>query len=170
MNKKQERQAVYDKTGGRCYYCGRLLKDRWHMDHVKPVVRNPGSGEMEKLSNDEFYNKVPACPRCNQWKASMSVESFRGMLENLITVLNRDSSQYRMAKDFGLVRETGRKVMFHYESGQSPEHDGLLKHLSPGEVKTLGNALNFVKNHVLTDHTTHAERTNIKNILRKLGL
>ena len=33
MNKK--RQGIYDKSGGKCWYCGIELKKGWHMDHLQ---------------------------------------------------------------------------------------------------------------------------------------
>ncbi|AZC19588.1 Phage-associated homing endonuclease [Pseudomonas sp. CMR5c] len=37
--KKSEREQVRLKYGGHCAYCGVLLGDRWHADHLEPVVR-----------------------------------------------------------------------------------------------------------------------------------
>ncbi len=37
--KKAEREQVRLKYGGRCAYCGVVLGDRWHADHLAPVVR-----------------------------------------------------------------------------------------------------------------------------------
>lgn len=37
--KKAEREQVRLKYGGHCAYCGVVLGDRWHADHLTPVVR-----------------------------------------------------------------------------------------------------------------------------------
>lgn len=169
MNK--ERHEIYNKTGGFCYYCGNILRKTWHEDHVKPVIRNPYSGEVTNQENDNTANKVPACPRCNRWKSSMSVESFRYVIENLITVLNRDSPQYRMAKDYGLIEETGKGVKFYFESEESENKQGIRKYLSESEMITLGNVLRFMKDHVLSIYSgSYSERKNVENILKKLNL
>jgi hypothetical protein len=37
--KKEDRQKVFDKYGGRCAYCGCELPANWHCDHLEPVNR-----------------------------------------------------------------------------------------------------------------------------------
>lgn len=170
MTKKEERQKIYNKTGGYCYYCGKELKTRWQIDHVRPVIRNLYTGKMEEKENDNFNNKVPACPRCNRWKASTSIDAFRQVIDNLITVLNRDSSQYRMAKDYGLVKETGQEVVFYFENKNPRKKEGLYQWLSAGEVRELANALYFMENHILSDTRSHSNKINIRNIIKKLNL
>ena len=39
LSKKEQRQILKMKYGGRCAYCGEELGDRWHADHIKPVLR-----------------------------------------------------------------------------------------------------------------------------------
>jgi len=46
----------------------------------------------------------------------MNLEQFRAFLSNLIVSLNRDSTQYKLAKRFGLVEEIGREVEFYFET------------------------------------------------------
>ncbi|VXB97866.1 conserved hypothetical protein [Exiguobacterium sp. 8A] len=39
MNKK--RRAIFEKSGGRCWYCGCRLEEKgWHADHFEPIRRN----------------------------------------------------------------------------------------------------------------------------------
>lgn len=66
---------VWDKTLGRCWYCGTELtrKAEWSMDkpnidHVIPVCDGGG---------DDLENLVYACFRCNSAKSGHSVETLR---------------------------------------------------------------------------------------------
>ncbi len=115
MTKKEQRQAIFDKTNGNCGYCGCELEKGWHEDHMEPVVRElkydsekcryVTTGKMYHPENDCFENKIASCPSCNIRKHSANVEQFRYALSNTITTLNRDHSAYRFAKRFGLVKE-----------------------------------------------------------------
>ena|SRR5690625_5293024 len=113
------REEIKAKTNGRCYYCGTILPERWHVDHIKPLVRV--LGEPQYPERDNFDNLVPACPPCNLYKGSSNLEEFRQLIENTITQLNRDITIFRHAKRFGLVKETGNKVKFYFESLEGEE-------------------------------------------------
>ncbi len=39
---KKQRAELRMKFGGRCAYCGCELGEKWHADHVKPVIRFDG--------------------------------------------------------------------------------------------------------------------------------
>jgi len=39
MTKKEHRELIFNKYGGRCAYCGELLQKGWHIDEVEPCVR-----------------------------------------------------------------------------------------------------------------------------------
>lgn len=41
---------------GRCFYCGRRLGDRWHVDHFVPWARHPDNGLENLVSADEDCN------------------------------------------------------------------------------------------------------------------
>lgn len=126
MTKKEERQAIFNKTNGKCGYCGETLLKGWHVDHMEPVVRKlvydkekkqiVTSREMHRPENDCFENKIASCPSCNIRKHSANVEQFRYALSNTINTLNRDISSFKFAKRYGLVKETNAEVKFYYES------------------------------------------------------
>ena len=40
---KKQRAELRMKFGGRCAYCGCELGEKWHADHVKPVIRFAGN-------------------------------------------------------------------------------------------------------------------------------
>ena len=61
--------AVWLKTGGFCWYCGKpLVHDECHIDHVIPRASEGGN---------DIDNLVPCCKPCNSSKHSRSVEEYR---------------------------------------------------------------------------------------------
>ena len=62
------RKKVYDKTQGKCWYCGEELTSIWHADHVLPRVLG---------GTNELSNIVPTCPKCNIDKGTLTLEEFR---------------------------------------------------------------------------------------------
>lgn len=67
---RELRASVWDKSGGRCWYCGRQTNPfrDFHVDHAIPVVSG-GSNDLDNL--------VPSCQPCNGAKGSLSLEEFR---------------------------------------------------------------------------------------------
>ena len=59
LNKKQ-REELKQKYDGHCAYCGELLGDKWHADHLVAVVRDLTTGKPEKPENDTYENLMPA--------------------------------------------------------------------------------------------------------------
>jgi len=51
----------------------------------------------------------------------MSIEDWRKWIEHKVTVLNRDSSTYRIAKKYGLVKEFVHPIVFHYEEVENDD-------------------------------------------------
>ena len=116
MNKKETRETVRAMYDGRCAYCGRELGDRWHVDHIDPLLRGwDGRG-----GDDSIENMMPSCPRCNIWKHSFTVEQFREEIAKQPDRLRRNSAGFRLAEDFGLVKvlEIEHKVVFYFERSQ----------------------------------------------------
>lgn len=121
MTKKQ-RLELFNKYGGKCAYCGCDLPERWHADHIKPVVRNPkyfqerdGLGAFQKPENNTVENMNPSCPACNILKGSGTIESLRMNIENFVNSLNNYHNQYKFAKRYGLVKETNNRAVFYFE-------------------------------------------------------
>lgn len=116
---KAQREQVRMKFGGKCAYCGCVLPDRWHADHMEPVLRGVGSAvtglPMARMENDRIDNMMPSCPPCNISKQSMSLESWRGWLAGHVNSLNAYHPIYRLAKAYGLIQETGKPVVFYFE-------------------------------------------------------
>ena len=121
---KAQRAALREKFGGRCAYCGQPLGDRWHADHIEPIVRNdwyqlavfsiPPRGPYYPHS-DTLENMNPACPPCNIDKHSMSLEDWRWIIARSNEVLARDVSTFRRALRYGLVQLNTKPVLFYFE-------------------------------------------------------
>lgn len=114
------RDKVFAKYEGRCAYCGCELKKGWHVDHIDPAYHNWTDEQMKIHSKktrgaNEIENLNPSCPRCNRWKSTYTIEQFRNEILLQIERLKRDSSQFRMALDFGLITETKSEVKFYFE-------------------------------------------------------
>lgn len=126
MTTKKQRQIVWDKSGGYCWYCGCELPEKgWHIDHLEPVVRyddiemtDTGYRRVKKLRNpekDTIENYVPSCKECNLFKGVFSVEDFRKEIEKQVERARRYSVNYRNAERFGLVKVVKESVLFWYE-------------------------------------------------------
>lgn len=90
---KPKRQQVWDKTNGRCWYCGTGLVvspegaagkagtiGNWFaLDHAVP--RSQGG------SND-VNNLLPCCWSCNSSKRHKTIEEYRAMLEANARIVN----------------------------------------------------------------------------------
>src|SRR6056297_1376387 len=115
MTRKEKKTYIYNKYGGRCAYCGDKLQKGWHVDELKPVHRNYKwnkdktrfipDGTCEKPENFNLENQMPSCPSCNINKHSMSIEKFREFIAGFVRSLNRDSTQYKIAKRYELIQE-----------------------------------------------------------------
>ena len=114
---KAEREQVRGMFGGRCAYCGDLLGERWHADHVEAVFRGYGEDGKQLLHahRDTIANMMPACAPCNISKSVYSIEQWRKAIAKHMESLNKHTPVYRMVKRYGLIRETGALVTFYFE-------------------------------------------------------
>ena len=124
MLTKAQRTALREKFDGRCAYCGGILGKVWHADHIEPIVRNDwfkrrglkgANREPDYPHRDTLENMNPACPPCNIDKHSMSLESWRLMIQGSNDVLLRDVSTFRRAVRYGLVELKSEPVVFYFE-------------------------------------------------------
>ena len=125
MTKRQKlRERIFKKYGGRCAYCGELLQKGWHVDELKPIIRDLKWGKNGQLTtgstckhpeNLNEDNQMPSCPSCNINKHSMSLEDFRNAIKQYVESLKKYSVQYKMASKYGLVKETGKEIVFYFE-------------------------------------------------------
>ena len=144
---KKQRQLVWAKSGGRCWYCGCELPERgWHADHLEPVIRNDWAIKLQqdqdardskrfgidierkhgipkavRPENDKLDNMVPACAPCNLFKATYDVEFFRSEIEAQIERVRKASSGFRIAERMGIIEaKPQEKVVFWFE--RRPTH------------------------------------------------
>lgn len=119
---KPSRAVLRAMYGGRCAYCGcELDGNKWHADHVEPVLRYRVTGHRDsevkqlrpEMNKDGNYK--PACIPCNINKHSMELETWRRHLEALNDDLLRYSGNFRHALRFGLVVESRKPVVFYFE-------------------------------------------------------
>jgi 5-methylcytosine-specific restriction endonuclease McrA len=118
--KKSLREAVYNKCCGHCAYCGcEITYKQMHVDHVTAAYHDWSDAKCKRRKvtrgTDDMENLMPACARCNRWKATYSLEHFRKEVEAQVERLNRYSANYRLAKDYGLITEKPQPIKFYFE-------------------------------------------------------
>lgn len=124
MNKKQ-REIIFNKTNGKCSYCGEMLQRGWHVDHIEPVIRKSKYTNGKLISTQNMRrahlhhedNMMPSCPSCNILKSTSSVDGFREVIADRLRQLDRNPS-YRMAKRYGLITESEIDIKFYFETMQ----------------------------------------------------
>ena len=123
----KQRAELKQMFDGLCAYCGEELGDRWHADHVEPVLRESlyirgkgfvASGKILYENRDKIENMMPACISCNIDKGGSTLEGWRMRLADILNVLRRNYPTYRHALRFGFVSENPEPVVFHFERGK----------------------------------------------------
>lgn len=129
---KKQREALRQKFGGRCAYCGCELTDM-HADHLEPVVRlhtDPWGNRLpvaeQRLMNPErnvVANMMPACKGCNLHKGGYSLESWRTYIQRSAEIVRKQTSTFRTGERFGVITVSDAPVMFYFEraAALSPE-------------------------------------------------
>ena len=107
------------------YYEGQTIG--WHIDEIEPVRRNhiwnpkKRRYEIDKdnpMTHPErlhIDNQNPSCASCNINKHSESLEGFRNLIKGFMKHLNERSTQYKIARRYGLVVENEIEVKFYFE-------------------------------------------------------
>ena len=130
MNKK--RQTIWDKSGGKCWYCGCDLPLKgWHIDHVEPIIRDTiivedtsdsqyshksvSTGTSLRPHLDTIENMVPSCAPCNLFKFTFDVEFFRKEIAAQRERVRGASSGFRIAERFGIIEVIKNPVVFWFE-------------------------------------------------------
>ena len=109
--KQSTRQAVHNKFGGHCAYCGEeILLKNMQVDHKVPRFR----GGM-----DDLENLMPSCGVCNNWKRTWTIEEFRSEIEAQIARLRKYSAPFRLAEKYGLVTSNRNRVAFYFERNRT---------------------------------------------------
>lgn len=72
---KKLRDIIYNKTQGRCAYCGELLVNDWQVDHIEPKVNFEVYYPGENVN--DIKNLFPTCRICNHYKRSLGLFAWR---------------------------------------------------------------------------------------------
>jgi 5-methylcytosine-specific restriction endonuclease McrA len=120
MVSKKIRNLVYDKCDGYCAYCGcELTIKQMQVDHIEPhwhtLSEQQATKSGIKKGSNEIDNLNPSCARCNKWKSTYSLEQFRKVVETSLDRLERDTPNFRLARDYGLLTTNKSPVIFYFE-------------------------------------------------------
>jgi len=101
---KSKRLAVFNKTNGKCAYCGSELSvEKFTIDHVKPTSKG-GKTKMKNL--------LPACKRCNHEKYDLSLQEYRKELKqhlfHLLTI-------YKLCGIINEIPDYKSSLKFYFE-------------------------------------------------------
>ncbi len=118
---KEQRSLIFNKYNGYCAYCGCKLYDgNFQVDHLIPKRRgakSPFHSDFNKeKGSDNIENLMPSCCSCNASKSDLDIEDFRDRVKDRLKRLNDYSTEYNIAKRFGLVKEVDMDVVFYYET------------------------------------------------------
>lgn len=137
----KQRSAIRAIFGGRCAYCGCELGQRWHADHVEPVIRCyrygewrtnedgsksyiPGNRTVARLDNpngERLDNFWPSCLPCNINKSSMSIEVWRKFLLDGPVSLSSYNARFKHMLRFGIVKVNPEPFLFWFERYRAAE-------------------------------------------------
>jgi 5-methylcytosine-specific restriction endonuclease McrA len=120
VKKKINREEVYNKCGGRCAYCGtEITIKQMQVDHIEPhwhTIKEEDSERYNiKKGSHHIDNLNPSCSRCNKWKSTYTIEQFRNVIKTSLDRLERDTPNFRLARDYNLIVENPHKVIFYFE-------------------------------------------------------
>jgi 5-methylcytosine-specific restriction endonuclease McrA len=125
--KKEVRLQVYEKYQGHCGYCGETIEYKdMQVDHVIPqsefyrkIDKKIGIPDflshLTPMDLNHIDNLMPSCRICNKWKDTFDIDGFRKQLSEQLDRLNNYSSNYRIAKKYGLIQETYKPIKFYFE-------------------------------------------------------
>jgi 5-methylcytosine-specific restriction endonuclease McrA len=90
------------------------------VDHIEPhwhtlTEQQAKKSGINKGSHD-ISNLNPSCSRCNKWKSTWTLEQFRDVVETSLDRLERDTPNFRLAKDYGLLTIQKKPVIFYFEN------------------------------------------------------
>jgi 5-methylcytosine-specific restriction endonuclease McrA len=117
---KIDRALIHAKYDGRCAYCGtEITVKQMQVDHIQPHWHTVTEEEalrcgIKKGSHD-VENLNPSCARCNRWKSTWTLEQFRNQVQTSINRLTRDTPNFNLALDYGLIEIKPITVKFYFE-------------------------------------------------------
>jgi 5-methylcytosine-specific restriction endonuclease McrA len=127
---KTIREQIHQKYDGHCAYCGEEIKIKeMQVDHIIPQYNfisqvqkrwriPPFLTHLKETDLHHIDNLMPTCRVCNKWKSAFDLEQFRREDYEQVKRLNDYSSNFRMAKKYGLVIENVTPIVFYFERGE----------------------------------------------------
>jgi hypothetical protein len=115
---KKQRAEIKQKFNNHCAYCGEILSDKFHVDHVKPLMRYQkynGEIEIDRPENHVMENFYPACACCNLFKATLNIEQFRIELSKQVERGLKHSKNFRMSEKYQQIKITKNPIVFYFE-------------------------------------------------------
>ncbi|EPC7977885.1 HNH endonuclease [Yersinia enterocolitica] len=109
---KKQRAELREMFGGKCAYCGCELTDKFHADHIQPVIRT--GGVMIYQDRDNIENMVPSCHPCNLHKHCNSLEDYRRIIDDGRREFLRSGKGKALVR-MGLVDMKPDSVIFWFE-------------------------------------------------------
>lgn len=131
---RRQREALRQKFGGRCAYCGCELTDM-HADHLQPVVRlntDPWGRRLPaaecsllRPERNVVDNMMPACKACNLHKGGYNLEGWRDIIRRSAEIVRKQTSTFRAGERFGVIIVSDAPVSFYFE--RATQHQELSK-------------------------------------------
>ena len=117
---KVDRKQIHALFNGHCAYCGCILESEsgkhMQVDHVEPVWRKWHKNEDSRNpKNNNESNYFPACPSCNHYKSTMSINDFREQLRLIPERLKRDSVTFNHCLRHGMIEVKEWDGVFYFE-------------------------------------------------------
>jgi 5-methylcytosine-specific restriction endonuclease McrA len=121
------RLLVYQKYDKHCAYCGIELEYKaMQIDHIIPrntwitTIKNrykiPNFLLHLNINDINHYDNLnPSCRRCNKWKCTFDLETFRLEISLQTKRLKENSSGYKLALDFNTIKEINQPIKFYFE-------------------------------------------------------
>jgi hypothetical protein len=124
-----DRDAIYNKYGGRCAYSGTLLEDDWQVDHLLSKQKL-GYFNYDEIDPDGLDNLMPTQKIINHYKRALWLDDFRTLwLGGLHTRLKklpkcpradksikRKTYLLKIAGYFGITPDNPFSGTFYFES------------------------------------------------------
>ncbi|EQB03846.1 HNH endonuclease [Sphingobium sp. HDIP04] len=128
---KAQREALRQKFGGKCAYCGGDLGKAMHADHMEPVIRVRPSQwndldtvKLLKPERNTVGNMMPACAPCNLHKGGYKLEQWRTYLQRSAEIVRRQTSTFRAGERFGIINVREEPIVFHFERVAALDGEG----------------------------------------------
>jgi hypothetical protein len=113
---KKERLNILNKYNGHCAYCGKPINvSTMQVDHLIPVRKEgSGCGELPSYIIHTEENYMPACRRCNHYKRSNSLETFRKYISEIPRKIAEDYIA-KVGIDYGIIILNAHTIKFYFE-------------------------------------------------------